>query len=104
MGASRVAFVTIVNAVPGAERFHQLREALSVCGRQKGAALVALAVTGDEVREFFFEERKKDRRGTWLQEERVGEEVLGLGFSCSVDKRFKIARCVGDAGQHRRAN
>ena len=99
MGAARVAFVGVGDAVPGAQARHELRQPLAERGRQKGSLRVTLAVARDQVRELFFEEGKEDGSGARLEKERIGEEILCSGVGGGLDQRFEVSGIIGDAGK-----
>jgi len=100
MGPAGIALIAIVDTVFGAKARHQLRQAFAEGGRQKGALRIALAITLNEMWEFFLQKGKKDGSRARLQEKRVGKNGFRAGACGGLDQSFEVAGIVGDAGKH----
>src|SRR5271165_7431052 len=61
------------------QRCHEPRQALRVVLGQKGSCRVPLPVAIDQRREVLFEKRKKHRRRTRFQKQRIGKNVFRPG-------------------------
>src|SRR5438270_5630430 len=88
--------VLAANSMLHSQPRHQLRNPLAVARRQKRPRFVALPIALHQLGKFFFQERQEDVRRTWLQEQRVGENVLAASFRRGPHHLVQITRRIGD--------